>query len=414
MSRPSPSPSMGNLREHKACRVCGSVLESFLDLGMIAPSNFVPTGIDSPRYPLDLCQCVACGLAQLRHTLDLDQSYRRYWYKSGLNQSMVAALVDVIHCALRQVNLAPGDVAVDIGCNDGTLLQMLPPGVVRVGFDPALNLAATAREACHEFVNDYFSADLYPLAARAKLITSIAMFYDVPDPSRFVADIARVLSSEGIWVIQMMDFDSMLTQRAFDNICFEHLIYYSLDDLKRLIEPHGLEVFHVSHNSTNGGSLRAMICHKGQRVISQYAGVSVLGLDKRGNRSDFVDAVEFAKQAIRDFIQARVAAGQSVYAMGASTKGNTLLQYFRLDSRLISKAAEVNRDKWGLETVATQIPIADEAECLAEQPDFLLVLPWHFIGDFIRRNQDYLNRGGAFIVPLPQARLIDRDGVAYL
>lgn len=402
------------MHEHHDCRVCGGDLESILDLGLIAPSNFVTPHDESPRYPLDLCRCVACGLAQLRHTLDLDQSYRQYWYKSSLNQSMVTALEDVVHCALQHVTLQPGDVALDIGCNDGTLLRMLPPGVIRVGFDPALNLADSARAACHEFVNDYFGASLYPLPTRATLITSIAMFYDVPDPARFIADIARVLAPNGIWVVQMMDFDSMVTQRGFDNICFEHLIYYSLEDLKRLLAPHGLEVFHVSHNTTNGGSLRAMICHQGQREVSGNTHASLLGKERDRHLSGFVSAVAAARLAVRDFIAQQVQSGKRVYALGASTKGNTLLQYFGLDSTLVWKAAEVNPDKWGLHTVATQIPIRPETQCLAENPEFFLVLPWHFITDFIRRNQDYLDRGGSFIVPLPQPRVIDREGVTYL
>lgn len=414
-SKPLPSPSTDSLRTHKQCRVCCGALESVLDLGLIAPSNFVQPGDLSERYPLDLCLCQTCGLAQLRHTLSLEQSFRQYWYKSGLNQSMVKSLADVLQCAQQQVTLDPGDVMLDIGCNDGTLLNMAPRGVVRVGFDPALNLRDEAAARSHVFVNEFFAADRYPSdLPPAKLITSIAMFYDLEDPRKFVEDIAKVLHQDGIWVLQMMDFESMLAQCAFDNICFEHLIYYTLDDVRRLIEPFGLEVFHASHNTTNGGSLRAMICHKGQRLVSQFATVSMLQADKRKNLLEFTKGIEYARLTIRDFIAWHVKRGQKVYAMGASTKGNTLLQFFGLDDILIGKASEVNADKWGLQTVATAIPIASEVECLAERPDYFLVLPWHFIGDFIRRNQDYLNRGGKFIVPLPQPRVVDCEGVTYL
>ena len=176
---------------------------------------------------------------------------------------MVAALRDVVECALRQVTLNRGDVATDIGCNDGTLLSMLPPGTVTVGFEPARNLATEAARRAILFVNDYFSAAKYPpQVKKSKLVTSIAMFYGVDQPAAFVAGVAQILHEDGIWVLQMMDLGSMLAQLAFDNICFEHLIYYTLADIRRLVEPFGLEVFHVSHNMTNGGSLRAMIFHR--------------------------------------------------------------------------------------------------------------------------------------------------------
>lgn len=327
---------------------------------------------------------------------------------------MVAALRDVVECALRQVTLNRGDVATDIGCNDGTLLSMLPPGTVTVGFEPARNLATEAARRAILFVNDYFSAAKYPpQVKKSKLVTSIAMFYGVDQPAAFVAGVAQILHEDGIWVLQMMDLESMLAQLAFDNICFEHLIYYTLADIRRLVEPFGLEVFHVSHNMTNGGSLRAMICHRGQRVVSPFATVSMLA-DVRQNLRDFAAAVERIRDVIVKTITDLVSRGQRVYVMGASTKGNTLLQYFGLDSTLIDKAAEVNPDKWGLRTVATNIPIASEAECLADHPDYFLVLPWHFITDFVNRNQEYLNRGGRFIVPLPRPAVIGKDEWTFL
>lgn len=386
-----------------------------LSLGDIAPSAFPEPGETAEKFPLDLAICSDCGLAQLRHTLNLDQSFRQYWYKSGLNQTMVKSLADVVNCARQHVSLNDGDVALDIGCNDGTLLSLLPPGVLRVGFDPAVNLADIARPHCHYFINDYFESGKYPATLPlAKLITTIAMFYDLEDPRSFVADIDSVLHPEGVWVVQMMDFESMLAQRAFDNICFEHLIYYTLDDLRNLIEPFSMKVFHVSHNMTNGSSLRAVIGYKGQHPVSPYAGVSMLRAGKRQNLLDFAASIEHVKIAVHGFIAKQVMQEKTVYAMGASTKGNTLLQYFGLNRLLITRAAEVNRDKWGLQTVATNIPIESELSCLEDQPDFFLVLPWHFIEDFVRRNQPYLDNGGAFIVPLPQPRIIDRNGVTYL
>lgn len=386
-----------------------------LPLGDIAPSGFT-NGEDEPQaMPLTLAICDACGLTQLRHTLDYDQSFRSYWYKSGLNQTMVAALRDVVGCALPHVTLLQGDAVLDIGCNDGTLLSMLPRFLNRVGFEPALNLTHEAQLRASVLIPDYFTADKYPhKIGKAKLITSIAMFYDLDDPKTFIADIVKCLHPDGIWVIQMMDLDSMLAQFAFDNICFEHLVYYRLSDLKALLKPFGLEIFHTSHNMTNGGSLRAMVCHKGRRPVSSFAPVSLLVDDPRKNLTDFAAAVEQIKNTVVKFVTDRVSRGDIIYAMGASTKGNTLLQYFGLDSTLITKAAEVNTDKFGTRTVATHVPIASEAECLADHPDYFLVLPWHFINDFVNRNQAYLDRGGRFIVPLPRPAVVDKDGWTFL
>lgn len=406
---------MAHIQSHEFCRVCGGSLEDVLSLGNVAPSDFT-TGDEAPKaLPLTLTICDQCGLVQLRHTLDLDLSFRSYWYKSGLNRTMVAALRDIVQCALPYVDLSLGDVSLDIGCNDGTLLSLLPGRVRRVGFEPALNLADDADRHADVLISDYFTADKYPHEiGPAKLITTIAMFYDLDDPKAFVRDIVRCLHPDGVWVIQMMDLDSMLAQVAFDNICFEHLIYYRLSDLRTLLESFGLEIFHASHNMTNGGSVRAMVCHAGRHPVSQFAPVTLLADDPMKNVRGFAGSVGQIKTTVVQFITEQVQAGKSIYVMGASTKGNTLLQYFGLDSRMIEKAAEVSRDKIGKKTVATGIPIASEAECLADQPDYFLVLPWHFINDFVARNQDYLDRGGRFIVPLPRPAVIGKDGWTFL
>ena len=397
------------------CRVCDGQLIDVLSLGDIAPSAFVPAGAADPqRFALNLTECGTCGLVQLRDTLDVSDSFKHYWYRSALNQTMIAALRDVVTCARQQVTLSPGDVAIDIGCNDGTLLSLLPPGIVRVGFEPAANLQTEALRHAHRLFADYFSAAAYPHdLPPAKLITSIAMFYALDDPAAFVRDIARVLHQDGVWVCQMMDLESMLATNAVDNICFEHLVYYRLADLQRLLEPFGLEVFHVSHNTTNGGSLRAMICHRGQRVVSQFASVQMLA-DCRAGLLAFAAAANRVRDTLKTLISEQVIWGNRVYGMGASTKGNTLLQWCGLDSTLITKIAEVHPDKIGLRTVATNIPIESEAVCLAEQPDCFLILPWAFTADFVRRNQPYLDRGGRFIVPLPAPQVVSSEGVTDL
>ncbi len=398
---------MFHVTHEVSCRCCGGELRTVLDLGAICPSNFVEGNEEVPGVSLTLAQCTTCGLVQLHDTVELDAMYRQYWYKSSLNASMVKALNDVVTRATEHVELVDGDVVVDIGANDGTLLAMYPERLLRVGFDPALNLAKEATGKCDCFVNDYFTADSYPIPERAKIITSIAMFYDLPSPHRFVEDITKILHPEGIWVVQFTDLVSMLKINAFDNICHEHLEYYSLHVVKDIIEMHGLELIDVEYNTVNGGSLRAYIAFAGAKEVSENVAVFLkeeheyLGMFEDPLVA-FAARVERIKTEVLGYLEKAKADGRSIFVLGASTKGNTLLQYFGLDVHTIAYAAEVNPDKFGLKTVGTHIPIIPQVQALALKPDVFLVLPWHFIDTFRESLKMYLEGGGILYVPLPE------------
>lgn len=391
----------------ETCRVCGSALRDVLRLGSFAPSDFVTDGTTESRVPLTLAECGACRLVQLRHTLDRDSLYRNYWYLSGLNPSMVASLRDIVEGVQARVDLREGDVVVDVGANDGTLLSLYRDRVSKIGFDPAVNLAPAALRACDVFVNDYFETS-ETVPKDAKVVTSIAMFYDLDDPRKFVERVRQVLHQRGLWVVQMTDLVRMLRANAFDNVCHEHLCYYSLRNFKELVEDHGLEVFDVEFNDVNGGSLRAYVGHKGAHpvqpnvahALSDEAGYLVEdALDQFGQR------VGDAKQKVLDFIAQELAAGRRFHALGASTKGNTLLQYFGLTGKQVEVAAEVNPSKYGLRTVGSNIPIVSQEESLAARPDYYLVLPWHFIEFFLRKHASYIFGGGVLLTPLPDPTL---------
>lgn len=398
---------MFHVTHEVSCRCCGGELRTVLDLGAICPSNFVEGNEEVPGVSLTLAQCTTCGLVQLHDTVELDAMYRQYWYKSSLNASMVKALNDVVTRATEHVELVDGDVVVDIGANDGTLLAMYPERLLRVGFDPALNLAKEATGKCDCFVNDYFTADSYPIPEHAKIITSIAMFYDLPSPHRFVEDITKILHPEGIWVVQFTDLVSMLKINAFDNICHEHLEYYSLHVVKDIIEMHGLELIDVEYNTVNGGSLRAYIAFAGAKEVSENVAVFLkeeheyLGMFEDPLVA-FAARVERIKTEVLGYLEKAKADGRSIFVLGASTKGNTLLQYFGLDVHTITYAAEVNPDKFGLKTVGTHIPIIPQVQALALKPDIFLVLPWHFIDTFRESLKMYLEGGGILYVPLPE------------
>lgn len=417
------------IRVATVCRVCGNeALAPVLSLGNHYVSDFVDTMTENASAPLELVICNAseggCGLLQLKHTADQDSLYRNYWYRSGINQTMRDALQDIADKASELVLLQKGDHIIDTGSNDNTLLKSYNRSDInRIGFEPATNLMPYAAHPDITVINDFFSAAPFKKKtnnATAKIITSIAMFYDLEDPNAFVADIASCLHKDGVWIIQMAYLPSMLLDNIFDNICHEHLEYYSLLSLENLLHRHNLAVIDVELNDVNGGSYRAYITHKENTTIKPFEGAQeriealrtqeqTMHLDTLAPYQDFAASVESIKEKVTSFITEEVSNGKTVYVYGASTKGNTLLQYFGLDHTVITAAAERNPDKWGKKTVGTLIPIISEEEARAAKPDYFLVLPWHFLKEFKQREQEYLNAGGKFIVPLPHFEIVGSE-----
>jgi SAM-dependent methyltransferase len=409
--------------------VCGGSLDAILSLGDQYVSTFLsPEQPDGPKAPLELVLCQQCRLLQLRHTVPGDMMYQNYWYRSGTNQTMRDALTDISGAAAKLVNLKAGDSVLDIGCNDGTLLgSYTVPGLYTIGFDPAQNLAVLSRKIANKVLIGFFDADRFLTdpdlqGFRPKAVTSIAMFYDLEDPNKFVSDIQKIMHPDGVWIVQMSYLPLMLEQNDFGNICHEHLEYYSLQSLEYLLHRHGFSIVDVQLNDVNGGSIRAFIRNRAadpnafgdedyrkqaaQRVSKLRESEVELGLDRTAPYREFAERVEGIKRQVCDFIHDQVERKKKVFVYGASTKGNTMLQYFGLDRSVINAAAERNPDKWGMVTVGTRIPIISEAEARAAKPDYFLVLPWHFIEEFKAREHSYLSSTGKFIVPLPQFVLI--------
>ena len=415
--------------EHKACRVCGGSLMEILSLGSHYLSEFLlPGESDGIKAPLELVLCETCHLLQLKHTAPADAMYQNYWYRSGVNQTMCQALADITEKAENLIDLTPGDSVLDIGCNDGTLLASYKrEGIYRIGFDPAENMAEYSRNVTEHLEVGYFEAETFlsnsALAQhRPMVITSIAMFYDLEDPCKFVSDVKTVLDPEGLWIVQMSYLPSMLKQNEIGNICHEHLEYYSVQSFEYLLDLYDFEIVDLELNAINGGSFRAYIRNRsadpakfGDATYRRLAVDRVqqirdeevrLGLNTPEPYMDFAFRVNRIKADVVQFIQDRVSAGERVYIYGASTKGNTLLQYFGLDHSHLTAASERNPEKWGRVTVGTHIPIVSEEEARRANPEFFLVLPWHFLDEFMAREDDYLKSGGRFIVPMPYFALV--------
>jgi SAM-dependent methyltransferase len=390
-------------------------------------SDFIPTDAAprSQKVPLAMCLAPQSGLVQLADTASFEEMYQTYWYRSSTNESMVAELADIAQKSTRLMKVGAGNLWIDIGCNDGTLLSYIPTDITRIGYDPN-NYKELSEKHADLIVNDYFSAQAFRASpykdTRANVITSIAMFYDLEDPHAFVKDICDVLDDNGLWVLQMSYLPLMLEQLAFDNICHEHLEYYSLTALKYLLDSHNLTIVDCELNDVNGGSFRVYIRKNNAdpttfgsapyRDVARYRVASILSHEKSLHLDDPQTYLDFYKKScdLRDetivFMRAEKAKGKKISAYGASTKGNTLLQWWGIDNTLVDYIAERSNAKFGLKTVGSNIPIVSEEEMRASKPDYLLVLPWHFIDSFVKREQAFLKGGGAFIVPCPHFEII--------
>ena len=404
------------------CRSCGSTnLTNILSLGLQYPSNFIELNSISDKreqIPLELifCEKKDCGLLQLKHTASRESLYKKYWFRSGINEKMVEALKDITKSVEKRISLSENDIVLDIGCNDGTLLRSYQSKVRLVGFEPASNLVDEAKEGTELIINNFFSfyefVQHFP-NERIKVITSIAMFYDLEDPNSFVSDIVKCLDQDGIWIIQMAYLIPMLELNAFDNIVHEHLEYWSLKSLKRLLEEHDLKIFDVELNDVYGGSFRIFVKTKKNDKINIQNSVDEFlkkedefGLEKKETYLNFANRVNSLKNKLNDFIKKEISNGKLIYAYGASTKGNTLLQFYNLNNKLISKAADRDSKKFGKMTVGSNIPVISEEQARDEKPDYFLVLPWHLVDFFKERENEFLNNGGKFIVPLPDFKII--------
>lgn len=417
----------------KTCRVCDNEkLVPIFSLGDFYVSDFLAESEKnmSLKAPLELVFCNpsdgGCGLLQLKHTVSHEAMYRNYWYRSGMNKTMTDELVSIAAKVESLVKFSPGDFVIDIGANDGTLLRgYKKEGLKLVGYEPAKNLKQYNFIGTTHVFEDLFSFDawekMFP-GKKAKAITAIAMFYDLENPNAFIDDIARCLDDDGIFIIQMSYLPLMLSTNELGNICHEHLEYYSLFSLENLLKRHGLEVVDVELNDINGGSFRIYIGHQkasGKNPLSVVSATRIealreyekkLGLDNKKVYENFVARVDAIKKTVISFIKDEIEKGKKIYVYGASTKGNTVLQYFGLDASVIIAAAERNPDKWGKKTVGTMIPIVSEDQARANKPDYFLILPWHFLKEFVSREKEFFDNGGHFIVPFPNVSIIGKDG----
>lgn len=404
-----------NNKSIKKCRSCSfSKLVDILSLGEQYLSDFSKKDYKPDKSPLDLVLCRGCNLLQLKNTVSSKLLYtERYGYKSGINNTMREELKQVVDKVQKKISSNEKITVLDIGANDGTLLSYYPKSFFKIAIEPIKKFANECKEYADVVINDFFSFKSYRFKVKKKadIITAISCFYDIGNPNDFVRDVKKILRKDGIFAIQQNYLVGMLMNNAFDNIVHEHLEYYSLLSLENLLSRHGLEIFHVEESAINGGSFITFISHKEIRSIQEsvfrwreYEKALKLGQVKI--YKDFAKRVKKNSKDIFNLIKKLVNDGKTVYAYGASTRGNTLLQFYNLNNKLIKAAVERNSEKWGKRIMSLDIPIISEQQARREKPDYMLVLPWFFKEEFLEREKSYLKNGGHFIFPLPKIEVI--------
>jgi NDP-4-keto-2,6-dideoxyhexose 3-C-methyltransferase len=412
-----------NVHKINQCRVCGNHnLELVVDLGNQYLTGVFPNHRAEKEMtcgPLRLVKCHGgehvCGLLQLQHSYDLDEMYGdTYGYRSGLNPSMVRHLQEKVARIRSLVNLDSGDLVVDIGSNDGTTLAAYPQTLNLVGIDPTGEKFRKHYKSHIQLIPNFFSADLleqaYP-GKKAKVITSFSMFYDLESPVDFAKQVAAALDPRGgIWVFEQSYMPLMLERTAYDTICHEHLEFYALSQIVWIADKAGLKVVDVELNDVNGGSFSVTAAHKGSKhvdvnrtVESMLAKENSQGLSTLAPYIEFSKRIDESKRSLQAFVKNAKQEGKKIAGLGASTKGNVLLQYCGFTQNDIEVIGDVNPDKFGALTPGTWIPIENEGKVLASNPDYLLILPWHFRNFFVT-NPLFKGRNLAF--PLPRLEIV--------
>lgn len=416
-----------HLGHRKTCRVCGSsALTPVINLGeQYLQGSFVKPGKEEPplrKISLSLVRCDptkderACGLLQMEHTVPPEVLYSAYWYRSGTNETMRNHLQGITEEAASLIGKSNARV-LDIGCNDGTLLKCYPQNFIKFGVDPS--------DVAQEITGDITAIqDIFPSEELTKvlqgekfdIITSIAMFYDLEEPVSFCKEIKKALAPGGLWIFEMSYMPSMLKMNSYDTICHEHLEYYSLAVLEYILKQADLKIVDAVLNDINGGSIRCYATHLDNFAFKKQEAVTRIKLLRQAEfdmeldtdkpYKNFQDRINVHKEQLVSLLKMLKKEGQSIHIYGASTKGNTILQWCGIDNRIIDVAAERNPDKYGAYTLGTEIPIVSEADSRAMKPDYYLVLPWHFKEEFLKREEEILQRGVGLIFPLPNVEII--------
>jgi len=417
---------MNNYFKINKCRICESKnLSKIVDLKkQYIQGSFIKRGFPKPsliKIPLQLLRCKKCSLVQTFYTVNPKILYKNYWYLSGVNKTMSSHLKGIANECISIIKKNKKDLlkikVLDIGCNDCTLLNAYPKSFFKYGIDPS-QTPLKARNNSIKIYNNFFPHKKIISDFKEKkldIITSIAMFYDLQDPKNFVKSIKYILDFNGIWVFELSYLMQMLKLNSFDTICHEHLEYYSLTVLNYLMKLCDMKIFKISFNESNGGSLRCFVTHSDNYLYDDYKNnlfiKKIFLKEKKSNVNsdkpykDFFKRILKIKEELLDLINVIIKKNKVIHIYGASTKGNTIIQWLGIDNKKIQYAADRNREKWGARTINSNINIVSEKHSKKLKPDYYLVLPWHFKSEFLIREKRFLEKGGKLIFPLPKIKV---------
>ena len=419
----------------KKCKICGNKnLKKVLFINeQYISATFVKTNKNNKltkiKTPLTLVLCEkskkrdGCGLLQLYEITKPDLLYRKYFYRSATNDTMRKDLKDVVTSVNKIAQPKKNDLIIDIGSNDCTLLNFYKKNYNLVGFEPARNINYIKKGRKITIFKNYFNYKDFQKkfsTKRAKIITSCAMFYDIAEPIKFIKDIDKILHEDGVWCVQISYLASMMRYNNFYDICHEHLSYYSIETFEKLLKNFNLKCFYAETNDVNGGSIRLYVSRRNAKIYQKRKFLNKINLlkkiEKKMNLSSpntfqkFQKVIDNIKNKTNKFVNKINNSNEKIFALGASTKGNILLQHFGLDKSKIPFISERNPEKVGLRCLGSDIELISEKLARNKKPKAFLVLPWNFKKEIVKREKNFIKNGGILMFPMPYPHIVNFKG----
>ena len=400
------------------CRICKKKkLKKLFSFGNLSFTGKFPT-VDKliQKKPITLVICKNCHLVQLGHNFDLKYLYGPdYGYRTGINKTMLNHVKSVVKDLSHRVKLKKKDLVLDIASNDGSLLNFYNKNVITFGVDPILNKYKSNYKKINYKISDFFTAKkIYKYTKKKfKIITALSVFYDSKDPNIFIKDVKKILSKDGIFLLEFADLASIIKNKMFDTICHEHLEYYSTKIIINLCKENNLRVFDINTNDINGSSKQYYICKNESKFKSNDIKINKIlnseqkmHLSKENTFKAFFKIIKKSRLELKNFLKKEKKNGKKIHGYGASTKGNVLLQYYKINNKTVEYIAERNKNKFDLYTPGTKIKIISENLSRSFKPDYYLVLPWHLKKEILYREKAIRKKCTKFIFPLPKLSII--------